>query len=125
MASAPAVKSELSVVKPRFPQLPPVPNPRQEPTEATESYHPSAESAATAAVPVPGARVIRVHPCASVVKKRGAIQGFIMTQPVFEQKTGKAGKGIGPTSFVALRVHSWFNLRGAIARRFMASNPSV
>ena len=55
------------------------------------------------------ARVIRVHPCASVVKKRVAIQGFITTQPVFEQKTGKAGKGIGPTSFVALRVHSWFH----------------
>ena len=93
MASAPAVKSELSVVKPRFPQLPPVPNPRQEPTEATESYHPSAESAATAAVPVPGARVIRVHPCASVVKKTRSDSGLHHDLADFEQKTGKTGKG--------------------------------
>jgi hypothetical protein len=27
----------------------------------------------------------------------------------FEPKTGKFGKGTGPASFVALRVHLWFN----------------
>jgi hypothetical protein len=60
-----------------------------------------------------------------VVKKTRSDSELHHDPADFEQKTGKAGKGIGPASFVALRVHSWFNLRGAIARRFMASNPSA
>ena len=62
-----------------------------------------------AATTVQRDRVIRVHPCASVVKKTRSDSGLHHDPAGLELKTGKAGKGIGPASFVAIRVYSWFH----------------